>query len=134
VRELPEPRRVLVEHREEIAARFGLILGATRFQTFGQISPEEVLKLLLQGRSTWEIAVGRYVTLARGAGHGRASCGQVGVRSRRGLVGGVFYRQYEPRRRAGLRPGPSGWFAAAGGTGEPEDDPPPGRAGAIAVQ
>jgi hypothetical protein len=134
VRELPEPRRVLVEHREEIAARFGLILGATRFQTFGQISPEEVLKLLLQGRSTWEIAVGRYISPYTVQEHCRAIFDKVGVRSRRELVGRVFYQQYEPRRRAGLRPGPSGWFAAAGGTGEPEDDPPPGRAGAIAVQ
>jgi DNA-binding CsgD family transcriptional regulator len=104
-------------------------------QAYGLTAREaEVMQLLLQGRSTREIAAALYISPYTVQEHCRAIFDKVGVRSRRELVGRVFYQQYEPRRRTGLRPGPSGWFAEAGGTGEPADDPPPGRAGANAVQ
>lgn len=70
----------------------------------------EVVELLLQGHSTKEIAAHLYISPYTVQEHCKAIFEKVGVRSRRELVGRVFYQQYEPRRQVGARPGPTGWF------------------------
>ncbi len=71
----------------------------------------EVVQLLLRGLSTKEVAAAPYISPYTVQEHCKAIFEKVGVRSRRELVGRVFYQQYEPRRLAGKRPGPDGWFA-----------------------
>jgi DNA-binding CsgD family transcriptional regulator len=74
----------------------------------------EVTRLVLQGRSTEEIANHMDVSAYTVQDHLKAIFDKVGVRSRRELVGELFLQQCAPRLRAGIPPGSDGWFAANG--------------------
>lgn len=74
----------------------------------------DVMQQLLQGRSTKEIAAALRISPYTVQEHFNAIFDKVGVRSRRELVGRVFYRHYLPRMRQGVGIGPSGSFAVTG--------------------
>lgn len=74
----------------------------------------EVTRLVLQGRSTEEIANQMYVSAYTVQDHLKAIFDKVGVRSRRALVAELFLQQCAPRLRAGIPPGSDGWFSANG--------------------
>jgi DNA-binding CsgD family transcriptional regulator len=79
----------------------------------------EVTRLVMQGRSTEEIANDLYVSAYTVQDHLKAIFDKVGVRSRRELVAELFLQQCAPRLRAGIPPGSDGWFASTGeGPGE----------------
>lgn len=91
----------------------GLAMVPVIGQAYGLTRREsQVMHLLLQGLSTKEIAALLYISAYTVQEHCAAIFifEKVGVSSRRELVGRVFAQQYESRRRAGLRPGPTGWF------------------------
>lgn len=107
------PGRVAVIVEEVSGASMTPVIG----QAYGLTAREaQVMQLLLQGRSTREIAAALSISPYTVQEHCKAIFDKVGVRSRRELVGRVFYQQYEPRRRAGQRPGPSGWLAGQSDT------------------
>ncbi len=110
----PPHGRVAVIVEEASGASMTPVIG----QAYGLTAREaQVMQLLLQGRSTREIAAALSISPYTVQEHCKAIFDKVGVRSRRELVGRVFYQQYEPRRRAGQRPGPSGWLAETGRRG-----------------
>jgi DNA-binding CsgD family transcriptional regulator len=74
----------------------------------------EVTGLVLQGRSTEEIATHMYVSAYTVQDHLKAIFDKVGVRSRRELVAELFLQQCAPRLRAGIPPGRDGWFSTNG--------------------
>ena len=74
----------------------------------------EVTGLVLQGRSTEQIAQHMHVSAYTVQDHLKAIFDKVGVRSRRELVAELFLQQCAPRLRAGIPPGSDGWFSSNG--------------------
>jgi DNA-binding CsgD family transcriptional regulator len=72
----------------------------------------EVTGLVLQGRSTEEIAQHMRLSAYTVQDHLKAIFDKAGVRSRRELVAELFLQQCAPRLRAGIQLGSDGWFAA----------------------
>lgn len=70
----------------------------------------QVMQLMVQGLSTREIAAELYLSPYTVQEHFTAIFDKVGVRSRRELVGRLFFQHYQPTRRDGAVPGPNGWF------------------------
>jgi DNA-binding CsgD family transcriptional regulator len=73
----------------------------------------EVMRLLLQGLSTKEIAAALRISPYTVQEHFTAIFDKVGVRSRRQLVGKVFHQLYAPRLQQRLPFGHRDWFSAA---------------------
>ena len=83
----------------------------------------EVLYCLLQGLSTKEIAGTLRVSPYTVQEHCSALFDKIGVRSRREIIGKVFYQHYRPRSRRGAAIGPTGWFANAARGPAERDEP-----------
>jgi DNA-binding CsgD family transcriptional regulator len=81
----------------------------------------EVTRLIMQGRSTREIAECLHVTAYTVQDHVKAIFAKVGVQSRRELVAQLFLRYYAPRLQAGSEADVDGWFS---------DEPPSHQASA----
>lgn len=81
-------------------------------QAYGLTERErQVMECMLQGMSTKEIAARLGISPYTVQEHFGLIFDKVGVRSRRELVGRVFFQHYQPRIREGSRPGARGWFA-----------------------
>lgn len=102
---------VIVEHADR--ARIAPLLMAA-FQLTER--EQAVTRLVLQGASTGEIADGLFISPATVQQHLKRIFEKTSVRSRRELMGKVFFAHYEPRvrdnehraaRGAGLRGGPA---------------------------
>ncbi|MBI3971541.1 MAG: helix-turn-helix transcriptional regulator [Chloroflexi bacterium] len=76
---------------------------------------QQVAQLVMAGESTDAIARTLHITPHTVQDHLKAIFAKTGVRSRRELVGQVFFQHYLPRLQAGASPGVNGWFAEAGG-------------------
>lgn len=97
----PPRSRTVVTVEEASGPALAPVIG----QAYGLTARElQVMQLLLQGLSTKEIAALLYISPYTVQEHFKMIFEKVGVRSRRELVGKVFYQHYEPRARAGLRP------------------------------
>jgi DNA-binding CsgD family transcriptional regulator len=72
---------------------------------------QDVLRLVLGGASSSEIARTLYVSAYTVQDHLKAVFSKVGVHSRRGLVARFMAEQYIPLRQRQEAPGPWGWFA-----------------------
>jgi DNA-binding CsgD family transcriptional regulator len=70
----------------------------------------EITQLVLQGRSTEDMAKRLGVSPYTIQDHLKAIFDKVGVRSRKALVARVFFEQYAPRERAGARLSADGWY------------------------
>jgi DNA-binding NarL/FixJ family response regulator len=112
----PAGRTAVIVERAQAVTIAPLIV-----QAYGLSERErQVMQFMLQGLSTKEIAAELYISPYTVQDHFKAIFDKVGVRSRRELVGQVFFQHYQPRAQAGAAPSPSGWFAdlagAANGT------------------
>jgi len=90
-------------------------------QAYGLSEREsQVMQFMLQGLSTKEIAAELYISPYTVQEHFKTIFDKVGVRSRRELVGQVFFQHFQPRVRSGAGLGPNGWFSepAASASGE----------------
>lgn len=74
----------------------------------------EVTRLVLQGRSTEDIAQHMHVSAYTVQDHLKAIFDKVGVRSRRELVAELFLQECAPRLQAGIPPASDGLFSAGG--------------------
>lgn len=73
---------------------------------------QDVLRLVLGGAASSEIATTLCVTAYTVQDHLKAIFAKVGVRSRRDLVARFMAEHYIPLRQHGETPGPWGWFAS----------------------
>jgi len=81
-------------------------------QAYGLTDRErQITELVLQGRSTDEMAKRLWLSPYTVQDHLKAIFKKVGVRSRRALAARVFFEQYQPRERAGARLSADGWYA-----------------------
>lgn len=72
---------------------------------------------MLQGERTREVAERLVISPYTGQEHLKAVFAKVGVRSRRELIGRIFYGQYHPRQMQRKDLGPGGFFASQGMAG-----------------
>ncbi|HEY8491486.1 MAG TPA: helix-turn-helix transcriptional regulator [Dehalococcoidia bacterium] len=87
-------------------------LAPLALEAYGLTAREsQVVGLVMQGRSTAEIAEALVVSPLTVQQHLKSVFEKVGVRSRRELVARIFAQQYWPRIEAGVPPGADGWFA-----------------------
>ena len=77
----------------------------------------EVLQLLLQGEGTREVAEQLVISPYTVQEHLKSVFDKVGVRSRRELIGRIFYGQYHPRMMQRDDLGRDGFFAQRGAAG-----------------
>ncbi|HSH78325.1 MAG TPA: helix-turn-helix transcriptional regulator, partial [Herpetosiphonaceae bacterium] len=89
-------RRVAVIVEPAHPARISSLLMAAYGLTERE---QEITRLVLQGASTAEIAEGLVVSAHTVQQHLKNIFDKTGVRSRRELVGNVFFSHYEPRLR-----------------------------------
>jgi DNA-binding CsgD family transcriptional regulator len=89
-------RRVAVIIEPAYPARISSLIMAAYGLTGRE---QEVTRLVLQGNSTAEIAERLVVSVHTVQQHLKSVFDQTGVRSRRELVGKVFFSHYEPRLR-----------------------------------
>jgi DNA-binding CsgD family transcriptional regulator len=92
----PGSRRVAVivepAHPAKISTLMMTVYGLTDRE-------KELTRLVLQGNSTAEIAASLFISANTVQQHLKAIFDKTGVRSRRDLVGKVFFAHYEPRFR-----------------------------------
>ena len=70
----------------------------------------EITQLLAQGRTTKQMASVLRISSFTVQDHVKAVFAKTGSQTRGELVAMIFSQQYEPRRAAGLTPGPYGWY------------------------
>lgn len=92
----PEARRVAIIIEPAHPARIASLLMAAYGLTERE---QEITRLVLQGNSTGEIAQRLTVSAGTVQQHLKSIFDKTGVRSRRELVGQVFFAHYEPRLR-----------------------------------
>ena len=73
----------------------------------------EITQLALRGLSTAEVSEELHITPNTVRDHFKAIFDKVGVRSRKELVGHVFFEHYLPKVSEDARPGPTGFFDSA---------------------
>jgi DNA-binding CsgD family transcriptional regulator len=73
----------------------------------------EVARLVLLGRSTPQVSAALFVSPNTVQDHLKSIFDKVGVRSRKELVGHIFFEHYLPKVNEDARPGPSGFFDPA---------------------
>lgn len=134
---VPEPARLRVQTRSGrwlvlhgsvldtgSRARTSVIIEVARpaeiapliVQVYGLTDRErQITQLVLQGRSTEEIAKQLWLSPFTVQDHLKSIFDKVGVRSRRALVARVFFDHYAPRERAGAPLSADGWYVESGG-------------------
>ena len=83
----------------------------------------QITELVLQGRSTDEMAKLLWLSPYTIQDHLKAIFDKVGVRSRKALVARIFFEQYAPRERAGADLSAEGWYLDRDGQATAGDSP-----------
>ena len=73
----------------------------------------DVARLVLLGRSTPQVSAALFVSPNTVQDHLKSIFDKVGVRSRKELVGHIFFEHYLPKVSEDARPGPTGFFDPA---------------------